>query len=152
MSSFIITSSTNSFTVSVNGIIERHSRNDFRNQIPIDDPNKLTIYLKEEKKIIYNIDLARDTVDVNGVTVWADAAALDTVLEPIFFLEETGGSGGGSVDSVTGPFVNNADTANPIVEEPTSNQVVNTSSVAGATVTDALNNLTMPTPTAMLVA
>ena len=51
--------------------------------------------------LLYEIDLSIDTVDVDGVTVFADAQALYDELEPIFFLINSSG-GGGAVNSVFG--------------------------------------------------
>ena len=46
----------------------------------------------DQSDVIYTIDLNNDTVDVDGVTVWTDAAELAAALESVFFLASGGGS------------------------------------------------------------
>ena len=46
----------------------------------------------DQSDVIYTIDLNNDTVDVDGTTVWTDAAELAAALESVFFLASGGGS------------------------------------------------------------
>ena len=94
MANYVITSGSNSFTFEVDGkkaeygsrVLIPSTPDGAGNIVRIKDTtrNLTTVAFIENEAV--KIDLAVDTVDVNGTTVWADADALLNALKPIFFL------------------------------------------------------------------
>jgi len=94
MASYVINNKTNSFLIKEGNNSNPYSRNDLRITFSSDNNQILKIYDKSiNKYIIHEIDLNTDSVDVDGITVFADAQALYDVLEPIFFLIKSSGNG-----------------------------------------------------------
>ena len=92
MASFVINNNTNSFVVTVGLNVNPFSRNDLRVGFSGSNDQILNIYDKSvNKTLLWSITLGVDTVDVDGVTVFADAQALYDEIEPIFFLDDGGG-------------------------------------------------------------
>lgn len=123
MANYVITSGSNSFTFEVDGkkaeygsrVLIPSTPDGAGNIVRIKDTtrNLTTVAFIENEAV--KIDLAVDTVDVNGTTVWADADALLNALKPIFFFSLSG----------TGGWNGEVDTRNdlPLTNPPTIGQV-----------------------------
>lgn len=101
MAAFVFTSGTNSFTMKIDNKTS-HLRNlttRFDNVSPGNDQVLFVVGEIGKRSFSEKINLNIDSVDVDGTTVFADAAALDAALEPLFFLASGGGGGGGGGDS-----------------------------------------------------
>jgi hypothetical protein len=97
MANYVINNKTNSFIIIKGNNSNPYSRNDLRISFSSDNNQILKIYDKTVNKyLLYDIDLNIDTVDVDGLTVFADTQSLYDALEPIFFLISSG-SGGSSL-------------------------------------------------------
>ena len=93
MADYIIINNTNSFVIQEGENSSPYSRNDLRITFSSDNDQILKIYDKSKHNyILHEIELGVDTVDVGGVTVFADAQSLYDILEPIFFLIKSGGN------------------------------------------------------------
>jgi len=91
MANYVINNKTNSFIIIKGNNSNPYSRNDLRISFSSDNNQILKIYDKTVNKyLLYDIDLNIDTVDVDGLTVFADAQSLYDALEPIFFLISSG--------------------------------------------------------------
>jgi hypothetical protein len=98
MANYVINNKTNSFIIIKGNNSNPYSRNDLRISFSSDNDQILKIYDKTVNKyLLYDIDLNIDTVDVDGLTVFADAQSLYDALEPIFFL--INGSSGSALDN-----------------------------------------------------
>jgi len=87
MANYIIVSNENSFVIQKGVNASPYSRNDLRITFSTDNDQILKIYDKSVNNyLVHQINLDNDTVDVGGVTVFADAQDLYNALEPIFFL------------------------------------------------------------------
>ncbi len=123
MANYVITSGSNSFTFEVDGKKAEYGSRDLipstpdgaGNVLRIKDTtrNLTTVAFIENEAL--KIDLAVDTVNVDGTTVWADADALLNALKPIFFFSISG----------TGGWNGEVDTRNdlPLTNPPTIGQV-----------------------------
>jgi len=91
MANYIIVSNANSFVIQKGVNASPYSRNDLRITFSTDNDKILKIYDKSVNNyLVHQINLDNDTVDVGGVTVFADALDLYNALEPIFFDNSSG--------------------------------------------------------------
>ena len=91
MSDFIITNNANSFIIKEGNNSSPFSRNDLDIEFSSDNDQIFRIRDKSvNKKLLWIINLSEDSVDVDGVTSFADAKALFDEIEPIFFLINSG--------------------------------------------------------------
>lgn len=105
MANFVITSSSNAFRVEIDGKFAVFTTGDVHPYTP--DGTGNVVYLYEIKGVLKNlgrvtanraplnlskdritIEIGVDNIDVDGVTAFADANALVTALQSIFFLNE----------------------------------------------------------------
>ncbi len=104
MANYVITSGANSFTFEVDGNYGEFQSGDLKPLVPVNGSNRI-LKIKDinhllntagiiEKELI-KIDLDVDTVDVDGVTSFANADALFLALKPVFFLANSSGGGNG---------------------------------------------------------
>jgi len=101
MANYTINNKENSYLI-VKGVNSApYSRNDLSIFFSETNNQILKIYDKSvNKRLIYTINLSSDTVDVDGVSAFANASELYVVLEPIFFLINS--SSGGSATASEG--------------------------------------------------
>lgn len=93
MENYIINNKTNSFLIIRGNNSNPFSRNDLSLTFSSDNDQIMKISDKSvNKKLLFEINLSEDTVDVDGVVVFADAQALYNEIEPIFFLIKGGGN------------------------------------------------------------
>ena len=86
MANYIIVNNTNSFVIQKGTNDSSYSRNDLRVTFSSDNDQILKIYDKSVNNyLLHEINLGVDTVDIGGVTLFADALALYNDLSPIFF-------------------------------------------------------------------
>lgn len=81
-----ITTNVDNFTVEHDSIVKDHAFNDLNSYYDSDDNN--TVFLtwrRSDNPSGLRIDATGDTIDINGTTVFADAAAIATALRLAMF-------------------------------------------------------------------
>ncbi len=96
MATYTITTQANSFDITKDGETREYPFNELIVQVDDLDVDTLTLFNKRSLIIDYYIYTTTDTINVNGVTVFADAEALKTEIDEAIF-----NSGGGGVSVIT---------------------------------------------------
>jgi hypothetical protein len=97
MATYTITTQANSVDITKDGETREYPFNELIVQVDDLDVDTLTLFNKRSLIIDYYIYTTTDTIDVNGVTVFADAAALKIEIDAAIFNSGGGGSAVGDV-------------------------------------------------------
>ena len=85
MATYTITTQTNSVDITKDGETREYPFNEYITQLNSLDVNEISLYNKRSMIIDYIIQTNIDTIDVDGVTVFANAEALKTTLSTVLF-------------------------------------------------------------------
>jgi len=85
MATYTITTQTKSVDITKDGETSEYPFNEYITQLNSLDVNELSLYNKRSMVIDYIIQTNIDTIDVDGVTVFANAEALKTTLSTVLF-------------------------------------------------------------------
>ena len=85
MATYTITTQTKSVDITKDGETREYPFNEYITQLNSLDVNELSLYNKRSMVIDYIIYTDTDTINVNGVTVFANAEALKTTLSTVLF-------------------------------------------------------------------
>lgn len=123
MANYVITTGTNSFTFEIDGSKAEFLSGDIKPFIPANgggrvlklrDVNHLFNSVGIVEKEIVKIDLDTDTVNVDGVTVFADADTLYSAIVAVFFLASSSGGSAIPANQTVGTF---AELPDPIASD-----------------------------------
>jgi hypothetical protein len=96
MATYTITTQANSVDITKDGETREYPFNELIVQVDDLDVDTLTLFNKRSLIIDYYIYTTTDTIDVNGVTVFADAEALKTEIDLAIFKVELAPTGAGT--------------------------------------------------------
>ena len=108
MASFVITSYSDSFTISKDGDVKEYQRGVCGIDLNADNDQILKIGTTLNRDYLYRIDLSTDSLDVDGLTSWLNAVEVQNQLR-LFFFSSVGGGGGGLQGAINGLSVDGTD-------------------------------------------
>lgn len=80
-----VTRNADNFTVEYNSIVRDHAFGDLDHYFDNSEDVKLFLKWRESRKNVYEFNADDDTIDIDGTTVFADAAAIFTALNTVIY-------------------------------------------------------------------